>query len=53
MSLLETIKHTFVSENKAVYRCDDCEAVTEVDADAPAPSCSACGGDEMTMINRI
>ncbi|MFB6303957.1 MAG: hypothetical protein ABEH47_02225 [Haloferacaceae archaeon] len=53
MSLLETIKHTFVSEHKAVYRCDDCGEVMEVDADASAPSCSSCGSDDVTMINQV
>jgi DNA-directed RNA polymerase subunit RPC12/RpoP len=53
MSLVETIKHVFVSEGKAVYQCEDCGETFKVDPDVDDPSCSACGSDEVVVINRV
>ncbi|MFB6101658.1 MAG: hypothetical protein ABEJ73_03760 [Haloplanus sp.] len=53
MTLVETLKQAFTSDERIVYQCDACGETFDVGASVDDPSCTACGAAEVRQINRI
>ena len=53
MGIVETLKHTFTSEGKEVYGCEDCGETFKTEPDLTNVSCPGCGSGSVEVINRV
>ncbi|MBX0322702.1 zinc ribbon domain-containing protein [Halomicroarcula sp. F13] len=53
MGVLDNITDLFASDSVDKYRCDDCDAVFEVEGGTRDPHCESCGSAAVTFINRV
>lgn len=53
MGIIDTIKHVFTTEGKAMYRCEDCNETFKVDVESADPTCPTCDSTDVTFINQV